>query len=74
MIGEGEYNMNVLKEIKVTYSFLGLDEDTKGCQNEETLHNCTTRLYIDSILKECGCLPLNIASVKKVCEFLHRIQ
>ena len=67
MIGEGEYNMNVLKEIKVTDSFLGLDADTKGCQNEEPLHNCTTRHYIDSILNECGCLPLYMASEKKVC-------
>ena len=69
MIGEGEYNMNVLKEIKVTDSFLGLDEDKKGCQNEEPFHNCTTRHYISSILKECGCLPLNMASAKKVVIF-----
>ena len=67
MNGEGEYNMNVLKEIKVTDSFLGLDAGTKGCQNEEPLQNCTTRHYIKSILKECGCLPLNMASVEKVC-------
>ena len=34
---EHEYNLNVVKEIKVTESFLTLDESTKGCQNEETL-------------------------------------
>ena len=34
---EHEYNLNVVKEIKVTESFLTLDESTKGCQNKETL-------------------------------------
>ena len=29
--------LNVVKEIKVTESFLSLDESAKGCQNEETL-------------------------------------
>ena len=59
-IGEGEYNLNVLKEIYVTDSYLGLDENVRGCQNVEPLHNCTTRLYLDTLLKDCGCLPFNI--------------
>ena len=60
MIGDGEYNLNVLKEIRVTDSFLGLDEYIRGCQNEEPLDNCTTRQYIDSLMYQCGCLPYNI--------------
>ena len=59
-IGEGEYNINNLKEIAVTDSYLGEDEDVIKCQNKESLHNCTTREYRDAVLKECGCLPLNI--------------
>ena len=40
---EHEYNLNVVKEIKVTESFLSLDESTKGCQNKETLKVKNTR-------------------------------
>ena len=56
--GEGEYNLNVLKESVVTDSFLNLDKKERGCQNEETYANCTTRLYIDAMINKCGCLPL----------------
>ena len=64
LIGEGEYNLNVLKEIEVTDSYLGLDQDVKECQNEEPFQNCTTRHYIDTIFGNCGCLPVNIMSGK----------
>ena len=66
LIGEGEYNLNVLKEIRVTESYLGLDQDFRQCQNEEPLNNCTTRKYFDTFLGECGCLPLNIRLFHKV--------
>ena len=66
LIGEGEYNLNVLKEIRVTESFLGLDQDVRQCQHKEPLNNCTTRQYLDTFLGECGCLPLNIRLFHKV--------
>ena len=44
----------------VTESYLGLDQEERGCQNEETLDNCTSRQYYDTILVKCGCLPLHI--------------
>ena len=66
MVGEGEYNLDDFRQIKVTESYLGLDSDTKGCQNEEPLHNCTTRQYINTILRECGCLPLNLRTSEQV--------
>ena len=69
LIGEGEYNLNDLKEIKVTDSYLGLDEHVRGCQNEKSFHNCTTKHYIDSILKECGCLPFDVRVSDKVCDY-----
>ena len=66
-IGEGEYNLNDLKEIIVTDSYLGLDENvSRGCQNVEPLNNCTTRLYMDTLLRDCGCLPFNIRLSDKV--------
>ena len=64
--GTGEYNLNVLKEIEVTDSFLSLDKKERGCQNEETYANCTTRLYIDAMINKCGCLPLAISLNERV--------
>ena len=66
MIGEGEYNINDLKEIMVTESYLGLDQDTRKCQNYEPFYNCTTRQYISTILDQCGCLPHNMVNATKI--------
>ena len=73
LIGEGEYNLNVLKEIKATDSYLGLDKDVRKCQNDEPLFNCTTRKFIEDILTECNCLPSNLRISKKVREIKTRI-
>ena len=56
----GEYNINILKEISVTESYLGLDQEIIKCQNIEPLDNCTTRQYITSLLSKCGCVPFNM--------------
>ena len=63
---EGEYNLNVMKEVKVTDSFLGLDQVVRGCQNQESLHDCSTRNHIDTYLDKCGCLPFNMKFSQKV--------
>ena len=60
LTGEGNYNLNVLKEIDVTDSHLGLDQDIRGCQNEEPQDHCRTRVHRDTLLKQCGCLPFNM--------------
>ena len=68
LIGDGEYNLDVLKNIETTESYLGLDQDVRGCQNEETIDNCTTRQYIDTLLEKCECLPYSIRlPSNKVC-------
>ena len=41
------------KEIFVTDSFLGLNENTRNCQNIETYNDCKTRLYVENLRKEC---------------------
>ena len=49
MEGQGEYNLNNVKEIVVTDSYLGLDKTIRGCQgkdkilqnNEESLPLCS---------------------------------
>ena len=60
LIGQGEYNLNELKEVMVTDSYIGLDQAVRKCQNNEPFFNCTTKNYINSILDQCGCLPLNL--------------
>ena len=60
MIGEGKYNINSIREIKVTKSYLGLSQAVRGCQDGEPILDCTTRLYIDTALNLCRCLPLSI--------------
>ena len=66
LIGEGNYNLNILKDVEVTDSFLGLDESVRQCQNNEPYDNCTTRHYIENVRKNCGCLPLAVNSFEKV--------
>ena len=67
LIGEGMYNLNAVKEIEVTDSFLGMSMEVKECQNEEDLQDCTTRNFRDNFLKKCGCTPYgSLASFEKV--------
>ena len=68
--GTGEYNLNNIKEIEVTSSYLGLDQDVRSCQNEEPFYNCTTRHYLDELLNKCGCLPFNIRLMEKVTKII----
>ena len=58
LFGEGEYNLDVLKEIRVTESFLTLEQNVIKCQNEESEDNCRTRHHVNIVKKECSCLPL----------------
>ena len=55
-----------LTEIKVTDAFLGLDKTIRECQNEEQIDNCTTRQYLNALLNQCRCLPLNLRLSEKV--------
>ena len=66
LIGEGKYNINSIREIKVTKSYLGLRQSVRGCQDGEPILDCTTRLYIDTALNLCGCLPLSMRTDMKV--------
>ena len=70
LTGEGEYNLNIIKEEEVTLSFLGLDQDVRGCQNDEHYDECTTRHYIETMREQCGCLPLSIRLSNQVDDSL----
>ena len=67
MIGEGEFNLNALKEIKVTESYFALDEDDRKCQeNNYPIQNCSTDHYVEAMINQCGCLPLKMGFRNKV--------
>ena len=74
--GEGEYNLNILKEIEVTDSFYELDNEDRKCQSykgNDTYDNCTTRYFMEQMMLNCGCLPyaiINATSREKVCGFI----
>ena len=55
-----------MKEIKVTDSFMGLDEDARSCQNIETYDDCNTRLHLKNLRQECGCVPLSLKLSEEV--------
>ena len=72
--GEGEYNLNILKEIEVTDSFYELDSQVRKCQSykgNDTYDNCTSRYFMEQMRLKCGCLPYAISNVtvnnEKVC-------
>ena len=63
LTGEGQYNINSLKEIRATESFLTLDADIRGCRiSGESHDDCTTRLFLENMRQKCGCLPFSIAT------------
>ena len=60
LYGEGQYNLDGIKQIVVTESYLGLDEDVRRCQNVEVFETCTTESYRETFINKCNCLPFNI--------------
>ena len=63
---ELSYNLNSIKEIEVTDDFLTLDKKIINCQNKETKDDCTTSNYLDTIQRECECIPLKLRLSNKV--------
>ena len=63
---EGQYNFLSLKEIVITDSFMGLNRETKNCQNVEAYEDCKTQSHIQNLRQECGCLPLALRLSEKV--------
>ena len=63
---EGQYNLNNLKEISVTDSFMGLDIKTRNCQSIGKYDECKTMLHMENLRHECGCLPLSLRLSEEV--------
>ena len=70
LLGEGSYNLNVVKDISATDEFLEMDVKERGCQVEIPYENCTTSKAIDSIIQKCHCLPSYLNKEEKVYKIL----
>ena len=68
--GEGEYNLDILKEIVPSDSFLRLQEDVKECQSLEPYDNCTLRTFIELMKEKCRCITLAMNLYDEVSEFI----
>ena len=66
------YHLNVIKEITVTDSFLTLNKNIRGCQ-EESFDDCMTWKYKKILKDECQCLPFQIRSNEQVSKKNYRI-
>ena len=69
LYGEGEYNLNAVKQIRVTSDYLSLEKNVIKCQTEESFENCTTQHHIDHLLDQCHCLPLSIRVSDNVVKY-----
>ena len=56
--------MNVVKEIKVTDSFMSLSQSVKKCQNKEVYLDCKTEEYLQALANACKCLPFGLKYFK----------
>ena len=45
---------------------MGLDRETKNCQDVEAYDDCKTKSYVENLRQECGCLPLALRLSEKV--------
>ena len=45
---------------------MGLDRETKNCQNVKDYDDCKTKSYVENLRQECGCLPLALRLSEKV--------
>ena len=68
--GEGEYNLNIVKEEKGTDSFLAMSSDVTKCQEIIEYQDCTTKVYEDEMKKNCQCLPFHLRMTKFVKFFV----
>lgn len=63
--GEGEFDLNIIREVEVTDSYMGLPLEDRDCQDEEDIVDCKTRHHQENVLDNCGCLPISIGSAIK---------
>ena len=70
-VESGEYNIRTFKEIDVTDSYLGIDENIRGCQDKVLYDECIQNSYEEKIKNLCGCLPLPLNVNQNVVNIHH---
>ena len=63
--GEGTYALSAVKHIVATDDFLGMNRETRKCQNEESYEDCITNQYLQTIELECNCVPYKLRDFSK---------
>ena len=59
----GSFAITALKKMTTTKSFMNFPETVRKCQ-VETYEECQTRNFLDSVVKQCGCLPWTLSTVE----------
>ena len=49
--GENHYSLTAVKNIRVTDSFMTLDQSVRKCQTEEKIYKCRTRKYLELLFE-----------------------
>ena len=62
------YNLNVVKDIRVSDAYMSLDDSIRLCSSE-SYESCFSRIHLERITQQCGCIPLHLInySSSKVC-------
>ena len=69
----GKYNIKIFMDINVTDSFLGLNENTRGCQEKRNHEKCVSKDYVNKIMKKCGCVPISLSLHEQVQKYFYFI-
>ena len=59
-IGEGNFRLADIKQMRITEDFTSLDEETRKCQTEYRIEDCITNMYLENLKSICKCLPFNL--------------
>ena len=59
---DGSYALSALKMMTGTDSFLGLPDESKGCQIE-AYNECQTKGYMAEVKKQCACVPWALSTL-----------
>ena len=65
LVGDGDYNLNLLKEVSTTDDFLTLPLEKRKCQEITDFQSCFSNSSVNSLKKNCNCLPFNVVPENK---------
>ena len=60
LLGEGNFRLGDVKEVKITEDFASLDETIKECQTETSFEDCVTQISLETLVNTCDCIPYSL--------------